>query len=285
MNVEKPRLLPSTPGPIGVFDSGFGGLTVLQEIRSLLPQYDYMFLGDNARAPYGTRSFDVVYRYTLQGVTALFKKGCHLVILACNTASAKALRTIQQNDLPLWDSQRRVLGVIRPTAEIVGELTTTGHIGLLATPGTVSSHSYELELQKLYPKLKVTGQACPMWVPLVENFEFDKPGADYFVKDKVDELLSKDAQIDLIILGCTHFPFLLPKIRKYVPSAIRIISQGTYVAQSLQNYLERHPEMNAKCSKGGACHYYTTEESLNFDHTARLFLNENVRSTHMDMEA
>lgn len=281
----KPRLFPSIPGPIGIFDSGFGGLTVLQEIRSLLPHYDYMFLGDNARAPYGTRSFDVVYRYTLQGVTALFENGCHLVVLACNTASAKALRTIQQNDLPLLDSQRRVLGVIRPTAEIVGKLTKTGHIGLLATPGTVSSHSYELELQKLYPDVKVIGLACPMWVPLVENFEFDKPGADYFVKNKVDELLSDDPQIDLIILGCTHFPFLFPKIRKYVPSDIKIISQGTYVAQSLQNYLGRHPEMEVKCSKGGTCRFYTTEESLNFDQTACLFLQENVRSIHMNMEA
>ena len=285
MNMEKPRQFPNASGSIGVFDSGFGGLTVLQEIRNLLPKYDYMFLGDNARAPYGTRSFDVVYRYTLQGVTALFERGCHLVILACNTASAKALRTIQQNDLPLLDPQRRVLGVIRPTAEIVGKLTKTGHIGLLATPGTVSSHSYELELQKLYPQVKVTALACPMWVPLVENFEFDRPGADYFVKSKVDELLSGDPQIDLIILGCTHFPFLFPKIRKYVPSDIKIISQGAYVAQSLQNYLERHPEMDVKCSKGGTCRYYTTEESINFDQTARLFLQENVRSIHMDMEA
>lgn len=285
MNMEKPRQFPNASGSIGVFDSGFGGLTVLQEIRNLLPKYDYMFLGDNARAPYGTRSFDVVYRYTLQGVTALFERGCHLVILACNTASAKALRTIQQNDLPLLDPQRRVLGVIRPTAEIVGKLTKTGHIGLLATPGTVSSHSYELELQKLYPEVKVTALACPMWVPLVENFEFDRPGADYFVESKVDELLSGDPQIDLIILGCTHFPFLFPKIRKYVPSDIKIISQGAYVAQSLQNYLERHPEMDVKCSKGGTCRYYTTEESINFDQTARLFLQENVRSIHMDMEA
>ena len=285
MNMEKPRQFPNASGPIGVFDSGFGGLTVLQEIRNLLPKYDYMFLGDNARAPYGTRSFDVVYRYTLQGVTALFERGCHLVILACNTASAKALRTIQQNDLPLLDPQRRVLGVIRPTAEIVGKLTKTGHIGLLATPGTVSSHSYELELQKLYPQVKVTALACPMWVPLVENFEFDRPGADYFVESKVDELLSGDPQIDLIILGCTHFPFLFPKIRKYVPSDIKIISQGAYVAQSLQNYLERHPEMDVKCSKGGTCRYYTTEESINCDQTARLFLQENVRSIHMDMEA
>ena len=285
MNMEKPRQFPNASGPIGVFDSGFGGLTVLQEIRNLLPKYDYMFLGDNARAPYGTRSFDVVYRYTLQGVTALFERGCHLVILACNTASAKALRTIQQNDLPLLDPQRRVLGVIRPTAEIVGKLTKTGHIGLLATPGTVSPHSYELELQKLYPEVKVTALACPMWVPLVENFEFDRPGADYFVESKVDELLSGDPQIDLIILGCTHFPFLFPKIRKYVPSDIKIISQGAYVAQSLQNYLERHPEMDVKCSKGGTCRYYTTEESINFDQTARLFLQENVRSIHMDMEA
>ncbi len=285
MSMEYIKKLPDAPGPIGVFDSGFGGLTVLQKFRALLPEYDYMFLGDNARAPYGTRSFDVVYRYTLQGVMALFERGCHLVILACNTASAKALRTIQQNDLEQLDSHRRVLGVIRPTAEIVGRLTKTGHVGLLATPGTVSSRSYELEVQKLYPKVHVTGLACPMWVPLVENFEYDKPGADYFVKSRVDELLAKDPQIDLIILGCTHFPFLLPKIRRYVPSNVKIISQGEYVAQSLQNYLERHPEIDKQCSKRGSCRFYTTEESRNFDATARLFLHEDVESVHIDMEA
>ena len=276
--------LPEAPGPIGVFDSGFGGLTVLQKIKALLPEYDYIFLGDNARAPYGTRSYDVVYRYTLQGVTALFEKGCHLVILACNTASAKALRSIQQKDLERLDANRRVLGVIRPTAEIVGKLTRTRHIGLLATPGTISSHSYEMEIEKLYPDIKVTGLACPMWVPLVENFEYDKPGADYFVKDRLEEIMKKDPETDLIILGCTHFPFLLPKIRQYAPQHVKIISQGEYVAASLQDYLRRHSEMDQLCTKNGSCQFFTTEESKNFDNTARIFLHENVVSTHLDLE-
>jgi glutamate racemase len=284
MILNMSRGLSKTPGPIGVFDSGFGGLTVLQKIRALLPKYDYLFLGDNARAPYGTRSFDVVYRYTLQGVMALFERGCSLVILACNTASAKALRTIQQNDLPLLDKHRRVLGVIRPTAEVVGRLTNSRHIGLLATPGTVSSKSYELEVKKLFPDISVTGLACPMWVPLVENFEYDGEGADYFVKSKVTEILQKDSQIDLLILGCTHFPFLLPKIRKYTPENVQIISQGEYVAASLQDYLHRHPEMNRRCSKKGKCNFLTTEESGNFDGTARLFLQEEVKSEHIDLE-
>lgn len=284
MNRKQTASLPQTPGAIGIFDSGFGGLTVLKEIRSLLPQYDYLFLGDNARAPYGTRSFDVVYRYTLQGVTALFERGCHLVIIACNTASAKALRSIQQNDLPMLDANRRVLGVIRPTAEIIGSLTETRHIGLLATQGTVSSGSYEMEIKKLHPDITVVGQACPMWVPLVENFEYDKPGADYFVKEYIDKILERDSQIDLLLLGCTHFPFLISKIRQFSPSHVRIMPQGRYVAESLEDYLKRHPEMECRLTKGGSCNFLTTESCEKFDETAHFFLNENVRSTHLSLK-
>lgn len=278
MTLPPHSLTATATGPIGVFDSGFGGLTVLQEIRARLPHYDYLFLGDNARAPYGGHSFDVVYQYTLQGVEALFEQGCHLVILACNTASAKALRTIQQHDLEKIDPNRRVLGVIRPTAEIVGHLTTTRHVGLLATPGTISSKSYDMEIQKLHPDVKVTGVACPMWVPLVENFEYDKPGADYFVKAKIDELMERDRQIDVMILGCTHFPFLLPKIAHYLPTCVKAISQGQYVAERLEDYLHRHQEMDCKCSKGGSCRYLTTEDSEIFNKTARLFLREDVNA-------
>lgn len=273
--------LPQMPGPIGVFDSGFGGLTVLQKIRELLPQYDYLFLGDNARAPYGTHSFDVVYRYTLQGVEALFERGCQLVILACNTASAKALRSIQQNDLPKLDQRRRVLGVIRPTAEIVGKLTQSKHIGILATPGTISSQSYNLEIKKLYPDVTVVGLPCPMWVPLVENFEFNKPGADYFVKERLDEIMKIDPAIDLLLLGCTHFPFLLPKIKKYVPENVRTISQGEYVANSLQDYFRRHPEMDVLCTKHATCRFLTTEETDKFNPMAEIFLQQAVRSEHI----
>jgi len=284
MNSDPDNVLPQVAGPIGIFDSGFGGLTVLQKIRALLPEYDYLFLGDNARAPYGTRSFDVVYRYTLQGVMALFERGCSLVILACNTASAKALRTIQQNDLPHLDTQRRVLGVIRPTAEVVGNLTRSRHVGLLATPGTVSSKSYELEIKKLNPDIVVSSLSCPMWVPLVENFEYNGDGADYFVKSKVEEILKKDSKIDLIILGCTHFPFLLPKIRKYTPKNVQIVSQGEYVAASLQDYFQRHPEMDKRCSKSGVCKFLTTEESRNFDSTACIFLQQDIESEHIKLE-
>jgi len=284
MDSDHDGVLPNVAGPIGVFDSGFGGLTVLQKICALLPEYDYLFLGDNARAPYGTRSFDVVYRYTLQGVMALFERGCSLVLLACNTASAKALRTIQQDDLPHLDTYRRVLGVIRPTAEIVGSLTQTRHIGLLATPGTVSSQSYEMEVKKLNPDISVTSLACPMWVPLVENFEYNGEGADYFVKSKVEEILKMDSQIDLIILGCTHFPFLLPKIRKYTPKNVQIISQGEYVAASLKDYFRRHPEMDARCSKSGRCEFLTTEECTKFDSTACIFLQQEVKSEHIKLD-
>ncbi|SES85976.1 glutamate racemase [Prevotella sp. kh1p2] len=276
--------LPQTPGPIGVFDSGYGGLTILHGIRQLLPQYDYVFLGDNARAPYGPRSFDVVYEFTRQAVRKLFEMGCNLVILGCNTASAKALRTIQQNDLPHWDPQRRILGVIRPTAEVIGQLTKNRHVGLLATEGTVRSGSYELEIRKFWPDIRVTGVACPFWVPLVEYNEADSPGADYFVKKRIDELMAKDDAIDTIILGCTHYPILLPKILKYTRPGIRIVPQGEYVANSLQDYFARHPEMELKCTKGASCHYLTTENPERFKEGAQIFLHEQAKVEHIDLE-
>ncbi len=268
------KSLTSAPGPIGIFDSGYGGLTILHGIRRLLPQYDYLYLGDNARAPYGTRSFDVVYEFTRQSVMKLFEMGCHLVILGCNTASAKALRTIQQNDLPIIDPLRRVLGIIRPTAEIIGSLTTTRHVGILATEGTIKSESYTLEIQKLFPDIRVSGVACPFWVPLVEYNECDSPGADYFVKKRIDQLMSLDGCIDAVILGCTHYPLLLPKIRKYIPSGVRIVPQGDYVASSLRSYLERHLEMERRCTRGGTVHYLTTENPEKFRESARMFLHE-----------
>lgn len=263
-------------GAIGVFDSGYGGLTILRGMRQRLPQYDYMYLGDNARAPYGMRSFDVVYRFTRQAVMALFDMGCHLVILGCNTASAKALRSIQQNDLPHTFPNRRVLGIIRPTAEIIGSLTASRHVGVLATEGTIKSESYGLEIAKLYPDIKVSGVACPFWVPLVEYNEADSPGADYFVKKRIDQLMSLDPDIDTIILGCTHYPLLMPKIRKYVPDGVRIVPQGEYVANSLADYLVRHPEMEQCCSKGGTCRYLTTENTSRFRESAQMFLHESV---------
>ena len=263
-------------GPIGVFDSGYGGLTILHQMRSLLPQYDYLYLGDNARAPYGPRSFDVVYQFTREAVVKLFSMGCHLVILACNTASAKALRTIQQNDLPVLDPTRRVLGVIRPTAECIGSITQTRHVGILATEGTIKSESYVLEIQKLYPDISVTGVACPLWVPLIENNEYDTPGADYFVKKRIDALMRLDPDIDSIILGCTHYPLLLDKILKHTPRGVRIIPQGEYVAASLKSYLERHPEIDARCTKHGTCHYLTTENKDKFRESARIFMHEPV---------
>jgi glutamate racemase len=269
-------VLSSCPGPIGIFDSGYGGLTILNGIRRLLPQYDYLYLGDNARAPYGTRSFDVVYEFTRQAVVKLFEMGCHLVILGCNTASAKALRTIQQNDLPKLDPDRRVLGIIRPTAEIIGGLTTTRHVGIFATEGTIRSESYNLEIGKLYPDITVSGVACPFWVPLVEYNEAESPGADYFVKKRVDQLMASDPQIDAVILGCTHYPILLPKIAKYVPRGIRIVSQGEYVATSLKDYFDRHPRMEQMCTKGGSVHYLTTENPDRFKESAQLFLHEPV---------
>ena len=270
------RQLPTQPGPIGIFDSGYGGLTILHGIRQLLPEYDYLYLGDNARTPYGTRSFEVVYEFTRQAVMKLFEMGCHLVILGCNTASAKALRTIQQNDLPKLDTTRRVLGVIRPTAEVIGSLTHNRHVGIFATEGTIKSESYNLEIHKLYPDIQVTGVACPFWVPLVEYNEADSPGADYFVKKRIDQLLRQDPQIDTIILGCTHYPLLLPKIHKYIPRGIRIIAQGEYVASSLQQYFVRHPEMEQRCTKNGQTRYLTTENPEKFKEQAKLFLHEDI---------
>ena len=268
--------LSQAPGPIGVFDSGYGGLTILDGIRQLLPDYDYLYLGDNARAPYGPRSFDVVYEFTRQAVQRLFEMGCHLVILGCNTASAKALRTIQQVDLPKWDKDRRVLGVIRPTAEVIGSLTESRHVGVLATEGTIKSESYNLEIKKLYPDVQVSGVACPFWVPLVEYNEADSPGADYFVKKRIDQIMNLDPQIDAIILGCTHYPLLMPKILKYLPAGVMVVPQGEYVAESLKSYLERHPEMEQQCSKGGTTHYLTTENPDKFKEQAQIFLHEPV---------
>jgi len=269
-------MLSSSPGPISVFDSGYGGLTILNGIRQQLPQYDYLYLGDNARTPYGPRSFDVVYEFTRQAVLRLFEMGCHLVILGCNTASAKALRTIQQNDLPQWDPERRVLGVIRPTAEVIGNLTKSRHVGVLATEGTIKSESYNLEIQKLHPDITVSGVACPFWVPLVEYNEADSPGADYFVKKRIDQMMALDPQIDAIILGCTHYPLLMPKIQKYLPAGVRIVSQGDYVASSLQSYLERHPQIERKCAKHTSVHYLTTENPAKFKESAQIFLHEEI---------
>jgi glutamate racemase len=272
------------PGPIGVFDSGYGGLTILHQMRQILPQYDYLYLGDNARAPYGTRSFEIVYQFTKEAVMKLFSMGCHLVILACNTASAKALRTIQQEDLPGIDPSRRVLGIIRPTAECIGDLTVSRHVGIVATPGTIKSESYVLEIKKLYPDIVVTGEACPMWVPLVENYEFDSPGADYFVKKRINNLLRKDSNIDAIILGCTHYPLLLNKILKYVPAGVKIIPQGEYVANSLKDYFARHSEMEKNCTHGGGCDYMTTESTEKFKESAQVFLHEHVDVCHITLE-
>lgn len=276
-------IFPHNPGPIGVFDSGYGGLTVLHGIRQLLPQYDYMYLGDNARAPYGSRSFEVVYQFTRQAVMKLFSMGCHLVILGCNTASAKALRSIQQRDLPMLDTKRRVLGIIRPTAETIGDLTKSRHIGVLATEGTIKSRSYDMEIGKLFPDITVSGVACPLWAAIVEAGEADSPGADYFVKKRIDQLMRKDPLIDTIILGCTHYPLLMNSIVKNIPTGVRIMSQGTYVADSLQNYLARHPEMESNITKGGTCRYLTTESEERFSQTARIFLHEDVNVSHVDL--
>ena len=264
----------TTKGAIGVFDSGYGGLTILDKIREKMPEYDYIYLGDNARTPYGTRSFEVVYNFTLQAVRKLFELGCPLVILACNTASAKALRSIQQIDLPQIAPWKRVLGVIRPTVECIGEMTTTRHIGVLATTGTINSESYPLEVRKLFPDITITGEACPMWVPLVENNESLSEGAAYFIRQHIERLLQKDPLIDTILLGCTHYPLLMEKIRKFTPSHIRIIAQGEYVAESLQDYLKRHPEMDNLCSQGGTCRFLTTESEQKFKESASIFLSQ-----------
>lgn len=269
-------------GPIGVFDSGYGGLTILRELRKKLPEYDYLYLGDNARAPYGTRSFEVVYRYTLEAVKELFGRGCPLVILACNTASAKALRSIQQNDLPKIDPTRRVLGVIRPTVEILDRMTQSGHIGLLATQGTVASHSYELETKKISESLTVTEKACPMWVPLVENNEASGPGADYFVQKYITELFEKDPDIDTIVLGCTHYPLLIEKIRRYTPPGVKILPQGSLVADSLADYLHRHPEMESRLRRGGNVRFLTSEDPAKFNRMASAFVDCEVCATPVE---
>jgi glutamate racemase len=268
--------------PIGVFDSGYGGLTVLNALANRLPQYDYIYLGDNARAPYGNRSFETVYQYTLQSVQWLFDQGCPLVVLACNTASAKALRTIQQMDLPRMAPDNRVLGVIRPTTEVVGRYTKTGHVGVLATRGTVLSESYPIEIAKFFPDLRVFQQACPLWVPLIENNEHDKPGADYFVKTYADQLMTQSPQIDTVLLACTHYPLLKEKIAAFLPPGSQLISQGEIVADSLADYLQRHPEMEERISRSGADpRFYTTDSTEDFDNHAGIFYGKLLRSTHI----
>ena len=272
-----------TGKPIGVFDSGYGGLTVLKELVNKLPQYDYLYLGDNARAPYGSRSFDAVYHYTLQCVKWFFQQGCPLVILACNTASAKALRTIQQKDLPVIDPDKRVLGVIRPTAEIIGNLTKTDTIGVLGTNGTVQSESYLIEINKFFPGVKVFQQACPLWVPLIESNEYDTAGADYFVKKNIEDLMVKSKDIDTILLACTHYPLLLEKIRRFAPAEVNIISQGEVIAESLKDYLQRHPEIEEKCSKNGQVQLYTTDSAEDFDRHSAVFFDKALHSIHVDI--
>ncbi len=270
--------------PIGVFDSGYGGLTILKEFVQVLPQYDYLYLGDNARAPYGSRDFDTVYAYTLQCVEWFFKQDCQLVILACNTASAKALRTIQQKDLHKFGKDKRVLGVIRPTAEVIGRYSTSGHVGIFGTEGTVQSHSYLIETAKFFPSLKVVQEACAMWVPLVENNEYNTPGADFFIKQNIDGLLEKDPAIDTVLLACTHYPVLENKIREFLPGNIRIVSQGEIVARSLADYLERHPEIESRCSKGNTRRFATTGSSDHFDSHASLFFGERVEAEHVSVK-
>lgn len=272
------------PGPIGVFDSGYGGLTILSEIQNQMPGYDYCYLGDNSRAPYGPRSFDVVYEFTKQAVISLFDMGCNLVILACNTASAKALRTIQQKDLPNIDPEKRVLGVIRPTAEIIGSVTKSRHVGILGTIGTIQSESYPIEINKFFPDITVTGEACPMWVPLVENREYKNEGADYFIKKNLNNVLNKDPQIDTLILGCTHYPLLLDKIKAFLPEGVSALPQGEYIAHSLQDYLYRHPEMDNVCTKGGITHYFTTESPEKFSEAATIFLNKEIEVERITLE-
>jgi len=267
--------------PIGVFDSGYGGLTILNELLKELPEYDFLYLGDNARSPYGTRSYDVVYDYTLQAVEQLFSMGCELIIVACNTASAKALRTIQQKDLPKIDPNKRVLGVIRPSVEKLGALTQTKHVGVLGTVGTVRSNSYPMEIEKLYPEIEVVQEACPMWVPLVENNEFTTSGGRYFIKKNIENLLSKDSQIDTIVLGCTHYPILKDEVKRYLPNSVNLIAQGEIVAKSLKDYLKRHPEMEVRCSKNGEREFLTTEFVDSFEEKASRFLNKNLKAQHI----
>lgn len=268
--------------PIGIFDSGYGGLTVFKHIRELMPQYEYIYLGDNARNPYGTRSFDVVYQYTLEAVEKLFSMGCELVILACNTASAKALRTIQQRDLPRIAPDKRVLGVIRPSVEEVGDMCAH-HVGILGTAGTVKSRSYSLEIAKLFPQIKVTEEACPMWVPLVENREYDKAGADYYIQQHIESILNRGTDIDTLILACTHYPLLLDKILDYVPEGVKVLAQGELVAKKLELYLKSHPEMEEKCSLIATSHFYTTESPERFKESAQIFLNAAIDVEHVEI--
>jgi glutamate racemase len=274
----------SLQGPIGIFDSGYGGLTVMKEIVRKLPRYDYIYLGDNARAPYGNRSFDTVYQYTLECVKWFFKQGCPLVILACNTASAKALRTIQQNDLPRIAPAKRVLGVIRPTSEIIGIYSETKSAGILATNGTVSSNSYPIEIEKFYHGMKVYQEACPMWVPLVENNEYESHGADFFVKKNLHNIFEKGADIDVLLLACTHYPLLRKKIEEHLPIGVKLLSQGEIVANSLADYLHRHPEIENLCSKNSKRHFYTTDSTEDFDNHATTFFGEAVQSEHLELE-
>lgn len=269
--------------PIGVFDSGYGGLTVLSEIIKRLPQYDYLYLGDNARAPYGNRSYDVVYEYTLEAVTELFRRGCELVILACNTASAKALRTIQQHDLPRIDSNKRVLGVIRPSAEVVGSLSETGHVGVLATEGTVKSNSYILELKKFFPSIQVTQHACPIWVPLIENYQHESEAGKLFIQEDVQRLMDSDPEIDVIILGCTHYPIIQEYIESILPSQVQVVAQGAIVAEKLELYLQNHPEIESKCTKGCSVEFLTSENTDIFDQKAKSFIGFEVHSKHVDL--
>lgn len=272
-----------TKGPIGIFDSGYGGLTVLKEITATLPQYDYIYLGDNARAPYGSRSFETIYQYTLQCVEWFFQQGCPLVILACNTASAKALRSIQQIDLPKMDSTKRVLGVIRPTSEIIGAFTQTNHVGILGTTGTIQSNSYQLEIEKFFPGIEIFQQACPMWVPLVENNEYQNAGTDFFVQKYCAELLAQSPNIDTLLLACTHYPLLIDKIKANIPTGIKLVSQGKIVADSLADYLLRHPLLEDHCTKNGQSAFYTTDATADFDAKAAIFYGQPVQSTQVSL--
>ena len=268
-------------GPIGIFDSGYGGLTILNDIRKKLPEYDYLYLGDNARAPYGARSFDVVYEFTLEAIKELFSRGCELVIVACNTSSAKALRTIQQNDLPNIDPHKRVLGVIRPSSEVIGQHTQSNCIGILATQGTVDSESYIIEISKFSPECTVYQQACPMWVPLIENNKQDTEAGREFIKKDVETLLHSNKQIDTILLGCTHYPVVKEYLKSIVPKNVNIVSQGKIVADSLADYLWRHPLMNSECTKNGTVHFLTTENSNEFNSNATNYFGENVHAEHI----
>lgn len=270
--------------PIGIFDSGFGGLTVLKEIETVLPDNDFLYLGDNARTPYGNRSFEIVYAYTLEAVQWLFRRGCRLIIIACNTAAAKALRSIQQKDLPRLAPERRILGIIRPVTEWIGHQSKSGHIGVLATAGTVASNSYPIEINRFFPDITVVQEACPMWVPLVENNECSSEGADYFVRRHIERLIALDPLIDTVLLGCTHYPLLGPKIAQYMPSGIRIVPQGRIVAESLLDYMRRHPGISAQCSRNKRREFYTSEKTDAFDKLAALFYGREVRSREMNFK-